>query len=113
MCKILNWIVTCDEGHADCLHISSTRPKRLLDVGDSQDSPIRLVIDPTTDKYVALSHCWGNHRRCVTTKENLPARVEGIAWLDLPQTFRDAITVTRAIGVQYLWIDFLCIIQDD
>lgn len=30
---------------------------------------------------------------------------------DLPKTFQDAVKVTRGLGIQYLWIDFLCIIQ--
>lgn len=37
----------------------------------------------------------------------------GIDWDDLPRTFQDAVITTRAIGIQYLWIDSLCIIQDD
>src|SRR5438034_1924444 len=31
----------------------------------------------------------------------------------LPKTFQDAVLLTRALGVRYLWIDSLCIIQDD
>jgi hypothetical protein len=31
----------------------------------------------------------------------------------LPKTFQEAIIVTRALGVEYIWIDSLCIIQDD
>ncbi|RDW75138.1 hypothetical protein BP6252_06280 [Coleophoma cylindrospora] len=67
-------------------------------------------------RYVALSHCWGEtdpDRRpshC-TTRENLETRQKGFRLSELPKTFRDAITITRQLGIQYLWIDSLCIIQ--
>lgn len=32
---------------------------------------------------------------------------------DLPKTFRDAVTFARGMGIGYLWIDSLCILQDD
>lgn len=36
-----------------------------------------------------------------------------INWEDLPKTFQDAIVVVRSLGINYLWIDSLCIVQDD
>lgn len=39
--------------------------------------------------------------------------MRGIPWELLPTTFRDAIQVTKGLGIRYLWIDSLCIIQDD
>lgn len=36
-----------------------------------------------------------------------------IPWAELPNTFQDAITVTRMLGLKYIWIDSLCIVQDD
>jgi hypothetical protein len=32
---------------------------------------------------------------------------------DLPPTFQDAVKLVRALGIQYIWIDSLCIVQDD
>jgi hypothetical protein len=69
-------------------------------------------------KYIALSHRWGDaisddeKRYYCTTKDNLEYRLNGFRISDLPNTFQDAITVTRELGVEYLWIDSLCIIQD-
>jgi hypothetical protein len=37
----------------------------------------------------------------------------GIAWSEVSKYFRDAIAITRKLGIRYLWIDSLCIIQDD
>jgi hypothetical protein len=62
---------------------------------------------------MALSHCWGSAQTFVTTKSTLAARKSGINFGDLPKTFQDAIVVTRMLGVQYLWIDSLCILQGD
>ena len=45
--------------------------------------------------------------------ETLESRKQGIRIDELPQTFQDAIAVTRGLGIQYIWIDSLCIIQND
>ena len=67
-------------------------------------------------KYITLSHCWGPDQSqlpLLTTKDNLEAHKRGIELSQLPKTFQNAVTVARKIDVQYLWIDSLCIIQDD
>ena len=67
-------------------------------------------------KYIALSHCWGTNQEQLplrTTKDKLEDYKQHIEFSELPRTFQDAVTVAREIGVQYLWIDSLCIIQDD
>lgn len=73
------------------------------------------LIDKTTKylKYFALSHCWGDVETLRATKDNLESLKSGIKHDDLPKTFREAVDVTRALGYQYLWIDSLCIAQDD
>lgn len=62
-------------------------------------------------RYVCLSYCWGKSEFVMTTTETLESHRRGIAITSLPQTFQDAIRVCQALGVQYLWIDALCIIQ--
>ncbi|KAH8722940.1 heterokaryon incompatibility protein-domain-containing protein, partial [Phaeosphaeriaceae sp. PMI808] len=62
--------------------------------------------------YAALSYCWGTTRTFTTTLASLQARKRGFALTDLPKTCRDAVLVTRALGLSYIWIDSLCIIQD-
>jgi hypothetical protein len=64
-------------------------------------------------RYICLSHCWGHSRILVTTRANIEDHKAEIPWVDLPQTFREAIMVTRKLEIRYLWIDSLCIIQDD
>jgi hypothetical protein len=48
-----------------------------------------------------------------TTKTSLPNQMQGVPWSSFPKTFQDAITLTRAFGIRYLWIDALCILQDN
>jgi Heterokaryon incompatibility protein (HET) len=60
---------------------------------------------------VALSHCWGGSTPVMTTIANIDKFRNRIP-PPLPKTFADAVEVTRALGIQYLWIDSLCIIQD-
>ena len=62
--------------------------------------------------YVALSHCWGTGQTLKLSEENLRPFSEHIPFERLPKTFADAVTVTRVLGIHYLWVDSLCIIQD-
>lgn len=48
-----------------------------------------------------------------TLTENLRRHLRSIEVDRLPQTFKDTIDVTRKLGIKYLWIDSLCILQDD
>lgn len=63
--------------------------------------------------YATLSHCWGVELPCVLTNDNLRSRQRGIPWMELPQTFQDAIQYCLELQISYLWVDALCIMQDD
>lgn len=118
----------CDEAH-DCMaaqeHSDSpgVLPTRLVDVGRDDTGPIRLVETrqtgqepPVTGRYIALSHRWGElgrEQRFCTYKDNMAHRKARIEYDLLPRSFQDAVRVTRAMGVRYLWIDSLCIVQED
>lgn len=76
---------------------------------------IRLVVtseEVVTGPYVTLSHCWGGATFLQLTRSNLSRLKSGIEMKELPWTFREAVEVTRRMGVRYLWIDSLCIAQD-
>ncbi|KAK3386143.1 heterokaryon incompatibility protein-domain-containing protein, partial [Podospora didyma] len=65
-------------------------------------------------KYTALSHRWGpNGVQFIVTTRNMNELERKIPMADLSPTFRDGITITRQLKIRYLWIDALCIIQDD
>ena len=68
--------------------------------------------------YLALSHCWGGPatdegKKYCTTPENIPRRLNGFTYEDMPKTFQDAVQVTRKLGKHFLWIDSHCIIQEE
>jgi hypothetical protein len=90
-------------------------PKRVLDLGCFPDG-IRLLEDSDeTAPYICLSHCWGDvtFHPLRTTPQNISSHREGIPFADLPKTFQEAATFVRRLGYRYLWIDSLCIIQND
>jgi hypothetical protein len=113
------WIRSCQTDsakHENChFSLPTEMPTRLLDVGWGETAPVRLVYcGGKITRYMTLSHCWGDGQdKFTTTIATLPARILGIDLKDLPKTFCEAILFTRAIGVKYLWIDSLCILQDD
>ncbi|KAF2093647.1 HET-domain-containing protein [Rhizodiscina lignyota] len=112
--KVLEWLTECEQEHEDCRQRSELRlPTRVLDVG-LDDGIIRLhESSDESGKYTALSHCWGSIQILTTTKETLDDRKEGIPSEHLSKTFSEAIEITRRLGIKYIWIDSLCIIQDD
>ncbi|KAJ0162505.1 hypothetical protein CTA2_4444 [Colletotrichum tanaceti] len=61
----------------------------------------------------ALSYCWGNVEAHRTTRGTLKSHLGSIPCEKLPRTLSEAIHVTRELGIPYLWIDSLCIIQED
>lgn len=74
------------------------------------------TVTPEGHRYATLSHVWGSDQRPVyrTVRDNYDARIQnGILRDDLPACFQDALDVTDKLGIPYLWIDSLCIIQDD
>ncbi|CZR66357.1 uncharacterized protein PAC_16258 [Phialocephala subalpina] len=103
----------CNENHVLCKRASPFLPKRVLDV-DHSPSVIKLVETKpnSTDPYVALSYCWGPNPNFTTTLSSLDERMSGIELSSLPKALRDAVTWTRRLGIRYIWIDALCIIQD-
>ncbi|RYP49337.1 hypothetical protein DL768_004962 [Monosporascus sp. mg162] len=115
MVKIRGWIETCDRSHKDCkLTTPQPLPTRVLDVAPKNDGMIHLYeTNEETEQYICLSHCWGGHQPLKTDVSTIEARKKGINWDELPRTFQDAVVMTRALGIRYLWIDSLCIIQDD
>ncbi|KAH7322688.1 heterokaryon incompatibility protein-domain-containing protein [Stachybotrys elegans] len=111
--RVQDWIRNCDETHTDCRPVVQNFPARLLDLQGSGADGIQLVQGFASVEYVALSHRWGDKPPCATTTDNIADRMSSISWSELAETFQDAVVVTRQIGIRYLWIDCLCIIQND
>jgi hypothetical protein len=91
-------------------------PTRVVDVGNSCRDPYLYITHGEMGRFASLSHRWGppqmSFKRLTTTQNNLSEHCERIELDKLPQTFRDAINITRELGLRYIWIDSLCIVQD-
>lgn len=59
-----------------------------------------------------MSYCWGGPQQFVTTVATLDSRRAGFKTQQLPQTLQDAVNLTKSLGLEYLWIDAVCILQD-
>lgn len=116
----MEWLRVCDDPKLHNCHptLRGQLPARVLEVF-SVDSPgVRLHISTPgeTSRYIALSHRWGDpleYQRFCTLRSNYRQYLDWISFGQLPKTFQDAVTITRALGVPFLWIDSLCIVQDD
>jgi hypothetical protein len=89
---------------------------RLIEIQPSRplSALLQLVEFPSrTPPYVALSHRWPWVEQFKTTKENLETYKKSIPFNLLPKTFKDAVLVTQAFDVRHLWIDSICIVQND
>jgi hypothetical protein len=97
---------------------SCNHPSRLVDLMphgyDSIDARLVHVADHC-GLYAALSYCWGpdSAKDYMLTKAALPTFSLNIPCIALPRTIQEAFRITRRLGVRYIWIDALCIIQDD
>jgi hypothetical protein len=101
------------------LHVSSENfpplPQRVLDLRDFQTRGELRLFDGSSTRgvYACLSYCWGTQNSCLTTRATLEHHFKGIPFDSLPQTYKDAVLVTSNLKIPFLWIDALCIIQDD
>lgn len=107
----------CCKAHRLCSSTATSGdfvPTRLLDTGASPASVVKLVRGTKNNsEYVTLSHCWGK-AQIIQLKQAVEATFtdNGIPVDSLPPTFQQAVIVTRCLGIRYLWIDSLCIMQD-
>ncbi|KAH8808826.1 heterokaryon incompatibility protein-domain-containing protein [Xylogone sp. PMI_703] len=113
----MGWLKECTTHHSKCnsnLGDPTWYPSRLLDVGLPSDSNVRLCVtkeEPPSGSYVTLSHCWGTLPIIQLKKSNITTFKNQIPQSELTRTFLEAIQVTRRLGIRYLWIDSLCILQ--
>jgi hypothetical protein len=116
---IKRWLDVCQNTHSKCGAVSGALPPvlptRIIESQGPKQIVLRTVnIDGERIRYACLSHCWGGAVPLRTTSKILQAFQDtGIRWETPPQSFQDAIDMTERLGLRYIWIDSLCIIQDD
>ncbi|KAI2619925.1 HET-domain-containing protein [Hypoxylon sp. NC1633] len=120
-----NWMSTCSNHHAQCQLGTPAKwlPTRLLQISKSGTIKVRLVetrnlynMHPERPvQFIALSHMWGDvsiSPPLRTLRSNYDNMQQGIRMQELPRNFIDTVLVCRELGLEYVWIDSLCIIQD-
>ncbi|KIW12379.1 hypothetical protein PV08_09656 [Exophiala spinifera] len=100
---IETWLALCDRNHRGTCDFLPTETVPHLRLIDCLALPPKLVDAMPRRKYAALSYVWGRGG----VKEQLEG--DTVVWRLLPQTIRDAMTVTRKLGLRYLWVDRYCI----
>lgn len=108
------WLARCSSSHEHCHGKKQHRlPSRLISIGHGV---VKLVVTaslPKPPRYATLSYCWGSEPFTMLTQDNLELFMDHITLDELPQTFRDAINASRQLGIDFIWIDALCIIQKE
>ncbi len=110
-----SWLSDCLASH-ECSKPDgngSWAPTRLV---DTKATPPRLVLSTALQhpvQWLTLSHCWGRTKQCRLLSSNMQDFFVSLPLDELSRTFHDALTITRRLGMRYIWIDSLCIIQDD
>ncbi|KAF2122962.1 heterokaryon incompatibility protein-domain-containing protein [Lophiotrema nucula] len=101
---------TCLDSHPHCRRIGEARtPTRLLKVTGDR---IALLEHLQHVQYAALSYSWGGNQELKLTSETKKELLGGIALARLPAVMQDTVEVMKSLGLQYVWIDALCIMQD-
>ncbi|KAK5654040.1 hypothetical protein OQA88_7718 [Cercophora sp. LCS_1] len=110
-----SWIDKCSREHPECIAFNRPfMPARVLQVSPVGASlRVRLLNNPKLAPYATLSYCWGGDQPAKTTLSLLTSYERDIPLSKLPCTIQDALAAVHGIGFQYLWVDAMCIVQDD
>lgn len=87
-------------------------PTRVLDISRGNTNIYLREATGLPERYVCLSHCWGSKLPLRTTTDNIDEHRKNIVWDSLPVVYRETIEISRMLGVKYVRIDSLCIVQD-
>ncbi|KAK4198322.1 heterokaryon incompatibility protein-domain-containing protein [Triangularia verruculosa] len=116
--KVNSWKRDCESGeypHGPECFINYDFPKSMAWLIDTWN---QCLVPATPDlSYVAVSYVWGQKAMLMTKRANLSDHQEDgvfdrLAAL-IPATIRNAISLVPLIGERYLWVDSLCIVQDE
>jgi hypothetical protein len=118
-----NWARTqlqnCLSTHTVCSNFGGRHdfmPTRLLDVSSvTRNGLVRMMYPAKKDlkpKYTTLSYCWGGDQAFKLTQETHDELQVGMPCARLQKSIQDAMRITIWLGVEYIWVDSLCIIQD-
>jgi hypothetical protein len=96
------WLLNCQKHHHFTCSLGTLNPVKFAKLIDCET---RCIVSADNHPYVCLSYLWGTVTEACTFHDSLPQ--------NLPATIEDSITLTRCLGMQYLWIDRYCIDQSE
>ncbi|ORY10210.1 heterokaryon incompatibility protein-domain-containing protein [Clohesyomyces aquaticus] len=112
--RVQGWLDDCVQNHQHCNSPTpKSLPTRIIQILGPRSVVLRIDANDEEAFYVCLSHSWGQEHMIKTTKDTIVKFQEAIPWDQLPKTFQDAVSFTWSLGYAYIWIDSLCIVQDD
>jgi Heterokaryon incompatibility protein (HET) len=102
---LLGWLRSCQQEHRETCDLRTSPRVPFLKLIDCHT---RRIVPASNNQYLALSYTWGSKLKSAGEDNDLDILPD-----DLPDTIEDAITVTRNLGFQYLWVDRYCINQQN
>ncbi|KAK6451732.1 hypothetical protein FP744_10007983 [Trichoderma asperellum] len=109
------WLDECQTTHLACLvNKVPELPTRVVDIGppDAAFAPRVHISHGAQANYIALSHCWGGRIETILTTKTYHDYQKELPISDIAHNFKDAFRIAKGLGIRYVWIDSLCIIQD-
>ena len=107
------WVDNCINNHPLCPGPETVQlPKRIIKIIDADNLQLQENEASAKAMYSALSYVWGRVQTFATTLSTIESQKTGFLFADLPKTLQDAVSLTRQLGLEYIWIDSICIIQD-
>ncbi len=103
----------CFNEHKSCSSqypVSAELPTRIINIDG--ENPRLVDGSGRHGTFAALSYCWGGDVNFTLTISTEQSFSQSLPLAQFPTTLRDSINVTKALGIRYIWIDALCIIQD-
>lgn len=129
--QIRTWLDTCNNEHSECRATlgNASPPTKLIYLDSSGDSSMSNPVDTKSQprlvstsgmgysegRYIALSYRWPEDFpvEAKSAQDNVHEQMHGLNNSKLPQIFNDVFQVAVTMGISYVWIDSLCIVQDD
>lgn len=114
--QIRKWLNICQGRHPDCTSTQYDKGEypermRVIDVNNWQ-----ICDAPENAPFVTLSYCWGKDQKHKLLEKDLNVWTKPngmVALKELPRTIQDAVVLMKRLGWQYLWVDALCIVQNN
>jgi hypothetical protein len=107
------WISQCTTNHKYCQPpVKGPFPSRIVEILDDENVRVVSGANQPHDFYISLSYCWGGPQEFALTTDTMRDKKARFNVSCLPNTLKDAISIAGKLGIKYVWIDSLCIIQD-